>query len=264
MKKQRIVFFICFAAGLLGGCSKTVYTIHPATFRLTGQTGYITLDGSFSLYVRAIQTGNKVVPGAHKQRELSLFKRGVTKGGTAPNAPKVIEIEYLFLSPTIVVYISTVADRYETRYSSKKFMGIETPNAADFRVFLIGRVDKTDPDKYIFYDKKGKQTDTWTIQRQRDLINLLLIEQKHFDQFEQAFILKDALYNELSFIKQPAWEIKYLDTSTNIQEKMTGSVIYYNTGGTHCSLLFPFTMHCLTFPDNHIIYSPERKAYVKP
>jgi len=264
MKTQLSIYIILISTVLLAGWEKTVYSIKPANYQLPGTTEKLKLDGSFELYVRAVQTGNITVTGNHKQRELSLFKKGVTKGGTPVNAPKIIEIEYLFLSSNTAVYISTVADRYETRYSSTKFMGIETPNAADFRVFLIGRADKTDPDKYIFYDKKGKQTDTWTVQKNGVNVRLLLIEQKHFNQYEDSFILSDALYNELIFTRQDNWEIKYLDTVHNTQEKMKESVIYYNTGGKTYTLLLPFTDHCLTFPNDHIIYSPERKAYVKP
>jgi len=266
MKKKSELYMVLATALLISSCSSFIYKKFGAAYTLPGEKGQIVLDGTYDLYVRAVTSEDRPIAGSgRQQRILGLVKDGTARGGAGMSGKKIIEIEYLWVSHTrlgntTVLYISTVADRYQDRYSSLSFLGLDKPNAADFRIFLIGRICPEHPDQIKFYDRDGKHTDTWTIRETVAEIGLKMIEQKRFTQVEQVFVLDDALYNPLAFKKQNNWQLMFLgknDTDTRHALPMSGNLLHYAATGNKIALLLDFKNYTVGFPESHVIYAPE-------
>lgn len=261
MKRYYYISIIILTT-ILTGCSEFSYQLKPAMAPGFAASPHIPLDETYVLYVRAVTSETRTVAPNKTEKVLSIHQGGAAKGGRNTQG-KIIEIEYLFVSPTLgrVIYISTVADRYENRYSSSSFLGLDNPNAADFRVFLIGRISPHDPDHFTFYFKDGKHTDNWTITRHSQAISLRRIEQMHFASFEDVFEIHDALAHPVTFTKMDRWAICYLpkdDTNPAHQQPLTDLNIYYDQPGRssyHLWLNFPGTR--LDWKDKYIAYKPD-------
>jgi hypothetical protein len=238
-----------------------IYKRVEVDYVLACEKGQIVLDNSYDLYVRAVTSEEQFVAASgRKQRVLGLLKAGNAKGGIDTNSGKIIEIEYLWISQTqnTVVYVSTVADRFQNRYSESSFLGLDKPNVADFRIFLIG---KKDGDKVVFYGRDGKHTDIWTISENPREVVLQTIEQKRFGELDEVFSLKNALHNPMSLKKQDSWKVMFLDKEDKIVSHavpLADNILHYAAVGNRFGLMLDFTNCKVVFPESHIIYTPER------
>jgi hypothetical protein len=263
MRKIRVILVFVFACGLLAGCSQFAYHILSSPYVLPGGSKAIAIDNSFEFYYRAVKSTDEAMPSTGQtEKVLALHEGGNAKGGVSAGSGKIVEIEYLWVSWKLnrVIYISTVADRYQDRYSSASFLGLDRPNAADFRVFLIGSVDPENPEHFTFYFKNGKQTDSWTLAKRGGLLTLLRVEQKHFASYEAVYQIDDALAHPVRFNKMDNWAVRFLDRrDTNIldQQEMAGNVFYYTAGNGNSQLYIPFSKDLLYWKNKYIIYEPQ-------
>ena len=265
MKKTALILFVL----AVSGCSQFAYKSQPANAVIPNTAVPITLDGSYDLYCRAIVSRDSNVVGTNKQlKVLELYKQsaGTNPGIMGSDNKKIIEIEYLWISARdkIVIYISTVADRYQNRYSNTNlFAGLDHPNGGDFRVFLIGKIEDSAADKFIFYFKDGQHTDNWEIGRNDDELTLLRLAEKRYASYDENFEMNDAIANGVKFKRQPDWQIIFLDKKAQNNaslDPMKGYSFYYLQHGKKFCIYFPFTTTTLLFKDKYVIYRPDRKA----
>lgn len=249
---------------LIEACTSSfVYKRFAIDYVLDSEKGKIVLDNSYDFYVRAVTSKEQVVAGSDaKQRLLGLMEAGNLKGRFDIDTGRIIEIEYLWISRCqhTVLYVSTVADRFQNRYSDKSFLGLDKPNVADFRILLIGKVDT---DKVVFYGRDGAHTDTWTIREKASEIRLQMIEQKRFGELEEVFLLDDAVHNPLVFKKLNSWKVMFLDKDDKIVNHavpLADNNLHYASAGNRFGLMFDFTNCKVAFPESYIIYTAERKS----
>jgi hypothetical protein len=239
-----------------------IYKQFGSDYVLPEERGEIILDRSYKFYVRAVLSEEQEVAGTdHKQRVLGLLKAGNGKDGDETKGGKVIEIEYLWISETqhTVVYISTIADQFQNRYSHPSFLGLDKPNAADFRIFFIGKIDA---DRLVFYGRDGKHTDNWTISENPNEVVLRTIKQKRFGESEETFVLDEALHSQMLFKKWDRWQLMFLGKKDKIVSHavpLVNNTLHYAVGGKRYGLMLDFTDCKVVFPESHIIYTPERK-----
>ncbi|SHL92366.1 hypothetical protein [Mucilaginibacter sp. OK098] len=271
MKKKLIIIALLSWLFLFNGCSQFAYKTLPTPASVPTNWKPIRLDSSYDFYYRAITSEDKPIEGTDKvQKVLGLHddKTSMNPGvvGTGAQNKKIIEIEYLWISQTekTVVYISTVADRYQNRYSDlSRFAGLDHPNGADFRVFLIGSVDDSDPNQFIFYADDGIHTDNWTVDKSGDQLTLLRVAEKRYASYENVYEINDALYNGMTFHKQNDWHIIFMEKDAQNkanQESINNNTFYYVQDGTKFQLFIPFTTNTLFFKDKYVIYRADRKA----
>lgn len=276
MKKIANLIFVFFCFLELQHCSQFIYKDHGARCR-PANTKLIPLDGT--LYARAVTSNNYQI---RVNQQFNLLSTTSPKDSIIENksgkvhklllpllsakiSTKVIEIEYLFISADCqdILYVSTVADRYQNRYSNDStFLGLDHPNVADFRVFLFGRRNPSNQDQYIFYDRDGKHMDTWTMATDPSgNLDLALIEQKRLDALEEIYLLNDALAHTLNFVKQPNYKVMFLEKKAKNKsqaEPLLTPNIQIVQHGKNYTLLFSFQDHNITFKDKQLIYTPAR------
>lgn len=252
MKNKLTILIALLVFTLAGGCTKAIYTIEGPGYELPGAIGAVPFDDThYDLFVRTVSV----------QEEASIRTLKVNAG----TAGKLIEIEYLFISKTghNVIYISTVADRYKSRYSGTDFPGIRQPNVADLRVFLVGTFDQRNVEKFTFYYPDGEHTDTWWLHKQDGTGDRLLrsIEQKRFTEYIASFPLEDGLGSKLIFKKQSGgWQLIFREAgNTHPPETITAPVIQFGKPGKKSyTVAFKVNDRVITFPKRFMIYSPEK------
>jgi hypothetical protein len=263
MKDRITILLVIIAILFTEACTSSfVYKRFKSEYVLPSEKGKIVLDSTYSFYVRSVTSSEQDVAGSGaKQRVLSLSETGSLKGGFNTSSEKIIEIEYLWISrfQHTVLYVSTVADRFQNRYSDSSFLGLDKPNVADFRILLIGKVDT---DRVVFYGRDGKHTDTWTIRDNGSEIVLQVIEQKSYGELEEAFLVDDAVHNPVVFKKLGNWKLMFLDKEDKVLKHavpLADNNVHYASAGNRIGLMFDFTDCKVAFPERHVIYTPERK-----
>jgi len=177
MKTKSMIPLILAAISLLLSCEKRIYIPEPTGYQLPDKTGNIPLDTTYHLYTRVIyriqaafiDQGTPSASGVSLPAALLTNDKTAARdslsflSGTRQKESVPIEVEYLFISNThaTAIYISGVADRFRERYSRADFKR-NTPNADDFRVFLIGKLLRKG-DTVTFYNPDGQQTDNWIL-----------------------------------------------------------------------------------------------------
>lgn len=272
MKKRTLLkLFLLSSLALTWGCNKTLYSVEDEAYTLPDQAGTILLDSHTRLYARTVYTIDRVHSAYEQGIKIDTTRTANPKAATSLRllTPKLqvgstlVEVEYLFISGDgkTALYISTVADRFKKRYTGSNFLGLTRPNADDFRVFLIGKIDPADHDRITFYSPDGRQTDTWYLRHEKDTLVLRQVEQKRFSNFEQVFLIDEALYNKVVFVPQPSWEIDYMPKNAKADTKpeaWSGNGIMVGKSGKKFRLLLAFPGETLVFPARFVIYSPER------
>jgi hypothetical protein len=272
MKKRTLMkLFLLSSLALTWGCGKTLYSVEDKAYTLPDQAGSILLDSRTRLYTRTVYTidrmhfaygpGIKVDTAKAAKPQAATNLRLLTPVLQAGST--LVEVEYLFISGDgkTALYISTVADRFKKRYTGSSFLGLTRPNADDFRVFLIGKIDPADHDRITFYSPDEQHTDTWYLRHEKDTLVLRQVEQKRFSNFEEVFLIDEALYSKVVFVPQPSWEINYLPKNAKAgakPEAWSGNRISVGKSGKKFRLLFTFPGEMLVFPSRFVIYSPER------
>jgi hypothetical protein len=271
MKKSTKIVLLLLPVLFQLGCSQFIYHDQGREYR-PGTAKSFPLDGT--LYVRTVGADNYARSKGHELNLLSTNAPGKKVDSAKANSlykqipvsyekkgTKVIEIEYLFFSKNRdrVLYISTVADRYKDRYSDPaRFLGVDNPNVADFRLFLFGERNPANRSQYIFYYRDKKHMDTWTTAIDAGNLELTMIEKKRLDALEDVFLLRDALANPMNFEKQSHFRIWYLAKDEKDKSKaeplLTPFVQVIENEGEY-KLLFPFAHHQITFPYSQVIYA---------
>jgi hypothetical protein len=250
----------------LSSCSQFAYKTLATEVNVPAGWIPVTLDDSYDFYYRAITSEDEPIDGTNKtQRVLGIHKdnQRMNPGIIGQQNQKIIEIEYLWVSVTkkTVIYISTVADRYQNRYSdTSRFAGLDHPNGADFRVFLIGKVDDADPNQFTFYFKDNQHTDNWTVSKSGNELTLLQVAQKHYTSYEDVFELNDAICHGVTFQKKTNWHLIFLDKNImdkSKHENIVSNCFYYQQAGDEFQLFIPFTTTTLFFKDKYVIYRPD-------
>jgi len=275
MKFKLTIQTLLAAALLTAGCNGRIYTRKDPGYPLPGRAGGITLDTSYHLYTRIIYrfktayTGEQGLAASGVNVPAGLLEKNKKAGtdslnfltGTRVKGGIPIEVEYLFLSRAhaTAIYISGVADRFRERYNRPDFSA-RTPNADDFRVFEIGRLHSHD-DSITYYNPDGKQTDNWSLHITDHDSSLFVnqIESKRFSDFENVYLLREALAHNIPFEFQKDWRIIYrskgyagaadtLDRQTNIVVGMPRKKKF--------TLGFSFPTCTLVYSDKFVIYDP--------
>jgi len=255
MKKYHLYGLIILVTTLYG-CSRE-FSARPKPYNAAlafAPALTIPLDNTYSLYYRAVDVIEVDMSG-HLEKRL-------VPHGSQNKAAKLVEIEYQFVPADggKVIYISTVADRFENRYSSNTFLGFDHPNAADFRVFLIGDVTTSHPHTFIFHFKNGKQSDNWTIERNNNQLRLIRIEQLRGNEFEDVFEIKDALAHHADFTRLSNWTLCYLpkeETNPTLVQPFTGAGITYTKDRKRYSLQMQFSNTQVYWKNKYVIYKPD-------
>jgi hypothetical protein len=271
MKNTLIIFLILTGLLFCNSCSQFAYETMVTPNSVPSNWQPIKLDNSYDFYYRAITAEDEPIGGTGKVQKVlgihndnTAMNPGIVGSGTQNK--KIIEIEYLWVSRTekTVVYVSTVADRYQNRYSDlSRFAGLDHPNGADFRVFLIGKVDDSDPNQFKFYTGDGMHTDNWSVDKNNGQLTVLRIAEKRNKSFENVYEINDALAHGMAFQKQTDWHIIFMEKNAqdmSAQQNINDNTFYYVQKGKKFQLFIPFATNTLFFKDKYVIYRPDRKA----
>ena len=277
MKTKSMIPLILAAISLLLSCEKRIYIPEPTSYQLPDKTGNIPLDTTYHLYTRVIyriqaafiDQGTPSASGVSLPAALLTNDKTAARdslsflSGTRQKESVPIEVEYLFISNThaTAIYISGVADRFRERYSRADFKR-NTPNADDFRVFLIGKLLRKG-DTVTFYNPDGQQTDNWILNLadhgQAMFVNQ--IESKRFSNFEDVYLLREALAHNIPFLYQKEWWIIYRPHGQNGAADTLANSTAIAVGmpkKQKFTLQFSFPALSLVYSTGYVIYDPRK------
>jgi hypothetical protein len=270
MKAGKIFAFTVSILMVCTSCSRYTYKNYTSgAYIIPEEAKYIELDERYQLYYRAVMTDvQQTEDNMERQKVLNLHSGGVAANGKGIVGGKIVEIEYLFISPDtgIIIYISTVADRYQKRYSTDDFLGLNRPNAADFRVFLIGKIRNGIHDQFTFYAKDGKHTDNWLVNYNADQITLIENTQKRFSTVELVIPFGQAMAHPLTFTRTNDWKLTYFNSmsaGSTGPERFDIHRIYYLKFGKKATIVLPFEKTTLVFKDKYVIYDPDKAVKLR-
>lgn len=158
------------------------------------------LDSSYALYVRKV---NRV--GRPGDRDLET-KQHTVRSESQP----LIEVEYLIVSDSLrnVIYISTLADKYQ-RYYQKNYLGDGYVNIWDFETVLFGKMQ--DNHTFVFGSKDKDHTSTieWQWHRQGQEAVIVDIQEFVKGEFQLFIPAHQALKDSILFRRVGAFNIVY-------------------------------------------------------
>lgn len=206
---MRRPLYLLTVALLLTGCGKHLtYSSfsHNSLPQNRQRVGFITLDDSYRLYVRRLYEETVGV-----RKSLVTHKiQNLTQQGT------LVEVEYLLISETKknAIYISTISDHYQTRYSERDLPPNQL-NAFDFKVILFGKLDALD--KIVFQAKQGAEVDVWNLKygQARSSLEIEGITEFIGKEFQLYIPVDKALENPVHFVGFEQYALVYQSTFDN-------------------------------------------------
>jgi hypothetical protein len=184
----------------LSECANNFYSFNGPDDPPPASYHALLLDSSYSLYVRKV---NKVGPKG--ERDLETKQRSIRS-----DSQPLIEVEYLLVSDSLrnVIYISTLADKWQTYYQ-KNYLGDGYVNMWDFETILFGKMQ--DSHTFIFEskDKDHKTRIEW--QWRRHGAEAVVVDLQEFlkDEFQLFIPAHQALKDSILFMRVASFNIVY-------------------------------------------------------
>jgi hypothetical protein len=158
------------------------------------------LDTSYALYVRKV---NRV--GARGERDLET-KQLSFRSESQP----LIEVEYLLVSDSLrnVIYISTLADKYQ-KYYQKNYLGDGYVNMWDFETMLFGKMEDSHTFVFESKDKDHNSTIEWQWRRHGQEADIMDLQEFAKGEFQLFIPANQALKDSILFRRVGAFNIVY-------------------------------------------------------
>ena len=163
----------------------------------------LTIDNTYTYYIR--QLYKCTIGGVESQRSYRNLM-----GATG----SLLEVEYLFISRAHnnVIYISTMADKYESYYSDPtRYLGENFINLYDLKRISFGRL--ISPNSIEYTTKDLNETNVWNITSSsiggENFIILNTVEKNVRGSFIDLISVNRALQNDVSFKEVSAFTLGF-------------------------------------------------------
>jgi hypothetical protein len=220
---------IIIAIGLsLSACGKRIYHI---VHDMKDAQAHIVLDDSYRRFVRYVYKGADVQGQTtiKSERDHDIKK-------------ELIEVEYLLVSDRYdnVIYITTIPDKYQNRYSSTSPVLTKPDwiNAYDFNTFHMGKIVNGD---FVFDEFRSGRSVHWVIEENGPRIALTRIDTWLNARRQEAQFVTDALSSPIEFEEMPNKRIVLSTYDTDTFCELAEPRLYLASSHKKYKVYFKFT-----------------------